>query len=287
MNHLPLIAGLIAMLLIGCSWGPLAKEKDPKPDERRAELRGEYASRLNAVDWQDGWPSRDDCDGLLFASVAACAGVDVDLSLAEHEPGKVHRRPPPACFEDGEDRGARATTSTDMRVGYMLGSLCQADTGALMRLAAYGEANDWVMGEPRSLISRVLMKPNEIGLLGRAIYALTGGIERKVYRDTPAIYGPTLADFEAHIQVLAILAERESGGITEAMVERLREQSKAYPHDALFAAAVALYTGGQAKAIDLLLAEGFRCPTYARGKDPEAYCTAHWLLAARLTLGDI
>jgi hypothetical protein len=275
-----------------CGARPKRHDQPSPPPPAVEVLRATFAARVQ-VDWEDGWPSKVDCDGTLWAGLACAAGVPVAIQLAEYEPGQVHRRPAPSCW-DGGDRGARATTSQDMLTGYMLCAWRRRDLAALQRLADYGERHDWVMGAPASATERVVLRRNLRGLLGRMILVLSGGKDRRGYRALAPIYLPVVEDYERHIQVLGIqmqgevdaetpLAELRDTGIEEHMYQRLKTMAEEAPADALFQGAYHEYSDGDMAApTALLLDDATPTPTYVRGAD--TYKLVHWLHAASRVL---
>lgn len=301
MNHLPKIMALV--LMVGCA--PKAEPAKQK-QAQFSDLRQAYDARLAAITWPDGWPSKIDCDALLWAGLASAAGVDVDLSLAEYEPGKMHRRPPPPCFENGEDKGSKSTISQDMLTGYLWAIWRSRDRDAAERLASYGEANAWVMGE--GLKSRTIMRTNLQGILGRMLYQMSRGFDDRLYRRWFMAYLPVSEDYEQHIQAHGIILNAEideylrvnnmdatkadpDHGASFALLDvsagnfnRLKSLAEASPSDPLFHAGLGIYTGDMSPAIALLLDETNPPPTYVRGKDPAAYAESYWLFTANLVL---
>lgn len=248
-----------------------------------------YRDTQNELDPETGWIDLEDCDGTLWNGLACSLGMPVKIDLAEFNPGEIHRRPYKACYtlKDG-DLGSKSTISRDMLTGYMACLYTRKDLEGLKRLAKYGEARVWIMGEPKEMVSRVFLSGNLTGLLGRAIYALSEGENDKLYRHTPTSYKETpgyeYKDFERHVQVQGILLQGEaSGSITPEMLGQLTEHANHDPEDVLFQAALGKYTGNQTAAIKLLLSEP-PCPSYARGKRPDMYCQIGWLQAAKIVL---
>lgn len=233
-----------------------------------------------------GWPSVTDCDATLWAGEACAAGIDVQISLAEYEPGQIHRRPDVACWNESEgDVGSKSTISRDALTGYMACLWERKDLDGFKRLAKYGEDHAWVMGLPVTS-GRTWLQPNLTGLLGRALFTLSNGKLNKSYRRLEPYYQPVTEDYEKHIQVLGIhLQGRVSGGISDAMLERLTSLASEDPGNAFFASALAVYTGDTSQAMSLLLSDQTVRPTYVRGDQPDAFAMAHWLLGAKIVLG--
>lgn len=225
-----------------------------------------------------GWPSLDDCDGLLWAGLSLAAGGDADLSEAEKAPGELHRRPGTECYP-GE---SASTISGDMIIGYLWGMWCTKNLPALQRLADYGLAHNWVMGEGPA--SRTVMRYNDYVLLAKMIYILSNGADVRRFYQLEPVYFDVTADYEEHLQVLSILLYTEVyGKIDTASFNRLTQLCTDNPNDALFQAACGLFSGVQTKAISLLTAPEVSYPTYVRGA--ETYKDVYWRFAARIVTG--
>jgi len=284
------------LLLTGCQYVTKHESKDSAPDSRIDQLRERYEQIYQEVesglDEATGWIDLKDCDGLLFNSLAGALGFPVDISLAEYSPGEMHRRPFKACWTESEgDVGSKSTISRDMLTGYMSYLWAKKDLAGFQRLADYGEKNDWIMGRPSALVSRVLLSGNLIGILGRSIYVLSGGQDDRYYRRTGYLFPHVAEDYERHIQTQTILLQDEVDDgynlrINSEMLDRLIENAATEPNDPLFSAALGRFTGDQSRTIDLLLSEVQVCPSYARGERPDVYCKLNWLQAAKIVIGE-
>ncbi len=307
--------------LVGCNYvnGDRKEASEPQQNARVEELRTARVSKMaelqTLVD-ADGYPGRTDCDLTLWVGEAKFAGVAVNLDLVEYKDGEVHRRPSPSCWVGGKDEGAQSTVSNDMLAGYMLGRWSEQNLGAFQRLAKAGEAKTvylpvpgWVMGEPYpSMASRVVLRPSGVGLVGRALYALTGGQDDRSYRKWQPLYGPG-EDYERHVQAVAILtdgyvsealrkgsldavaADRAPTGtdlalldVTMNELDALRYFVVAEPDNYFFQAVYGRYTSDMSPAVDLLLDPGTPVPSYVRGAHQRAYELIHWLAAAQVVL---
>lgn len=289
---------MILVFVLSC--GPLKKPEDPKETTKDEQLRATYQENLalayKVFDEKTHWPSVEDCDATLWAGIAACGGVKLDLSLAEHNPGQIHRRPYQACWSEKEgDQGSKSTTSNDMITGYMLGAWCNKDYEAVRRVAAYGEKHFWVMGEPfPEMASRVLLKPNGIITVGRLLYVLSGGKDSRFYAVDALKWYPVKGDYERHIQALSIMLSgeiRETGSfdqiptdLREDELKRVEALAKKEPKNFLYSYILSVYSGDYEKTLTLLLDEKNPVPTYVRGKNPKAFMLAEWLLIANNTL---
>jgi hypothetical protein len=283
--------------LSACGFFKNHKEKEastPTSAEKLRDLFEEkklvYASLADAATL---WPALDDCDGLLWAGLVCAAGIRADVGLAEYEPGVIHRRPYRACWTRADgDLGSKSTVSNDMLLGYLWCGWRSKDLAAMQRLGSYGEKHNFIMGEPfPEQAARVVLKPNGQSLLGRIIYDLSDHTDQRSYRDIPLVYLPVAEDFERHLQVLGILLGGELsqlGGETGIVdingesLARLEENVAGYPGDALFQAALGVYTGDFSAAMSLLEDENYVYPSYVRGA--ENYKLAHWLFTANLVL---
>lgn len=266
--------------------------KDAEPT-RKQELEARYKERVAELTAIYDWSASRDCDWTLWAGIASVS-VPVDLDLAEYAPGEIHRRPAPSCWTEASgDQGAKSTVSNDMLIGYMWGRYETGDLAALQRLADYGTSHDWFMGLPKSMASRVLMKPNQIAMLGRAIYALSNGEDDRAFRNTPIYYAYVAEDYERHIQALGIILQ---GRITEKIgdlaltdvsdnaLARLKELAEAEPGNPGYLVAYGVYTGDMTRAVDILLADQEEIPSYVRGENPTAYWLAEWTFWAKIAL---
>lgn len=260
------------------------KPATPAADDSRLEqLRGAkdgWLAELKAVGSPNtGWFGTD-CDGTLWVGEAVAAGHPAQLQLAEYPAGVVHRRP--ETMGECYPKESHATTSPDMRLGYMLGTWALGDGSALERLAIYGRATDWVVGEPHDDAS-VLMRPTEIGLLFRAIVAAGVPFETNERDKIGLACLPVASDYEFHIQTLGILLDGEiAGGVSDICLEALRRNATDFPGDALLLAALGVYTGDFDQAVGLLLDPDYSCPSYVR--PVAAYCTIHKAYAASVIL---
>lgn len=288
---------LIFLLLTSCQYVTKHDEKrDSVVDltDLKTKYDAIYQEVESDLDESTGWPSTQDCDSTLWAGISCVVGLPTQISLAEFSSGEIHRRPFKACYDDvSGDQGAKSTISRDMITSYMSCLWNRKDLAAFQRLANYGESHDWILGKPVHLVSRVLLTPNLIGLLGRSIFVLSERQDDRYYRRSGYLFPPVSADFERNIQVQTILLQDSIDGqynltsINSEMLDRLIENADAYPSDHLFAAALGRFTGDQSKALALLLAEEMTCPSYARGEKPEVYCKILWLQAAKILLGDV
>lgn len=310
----------LVFTVFGCSYvnGDRQETAEPSENPRVTELRDAVTlkrAELEPLLDADGYPvGRTDCDLTLWVGEARFAGVAVNLNFVEYAPGFIIRRPTPCWTPEQGDIGSKSTGSNDMLAGYMLGRWKERDAGAFQRLAALGEKNrvffpipGWKMGDPYpDMASRVVMRPTGIGLVGRAIYALTGGADDRSYRKWQPLYGPG-TDSERHVQAVGILTDGlvmealRTGGldaeadepppgnelktdVTLNELDALEHYVSVEPDNYFFHAVLARYTGDTSRAVDLLLDDATPVPTYVRGAHQRAYELIHWLAAAQVVL---
>lgn len=266
----------LLFLVSSCGYGDVVEPKpEMNPDE---QMRTLYYERLEQANNWGGWPSEDDCDGLVWAGVAAASGVKLDLSRAFHS-GQINRRPDVPCYPDDNNNDgrpdSRSTISNDGLVALMLGSYLSGNGEILKRMASIGEANNWVYGKPwPSGIAEVYLKPWFQGLLGR----LNGG--KTSYSKIPLTLQYSSEDYPAHIQTLAMIAESKvKGGLSSSNIELLKRYHHREPGDYLIRSVYGQYNGSVSKAFMLV-----QPPSYVRGGEPERFALVHWLLAAKIYL---
>lgn len=289
---------LLAIILALAGCGHTHPEKPGTPSDKASQLREkrdhDLAVMLSTFDRKTLYPSPKDCDWTLWAGEFAATGSAVDLSAVEYAPGEIHRRP----LTSGEcyPADSHSTTSNDMLAGYVAAKWRSSDLPALARLAAYAEAHDFVMGSPKSAVGDVVMKPSLIGILGRALQALSHGQVMKAYRTTPPGFTHQTSDYARHIDDLEIVIDGEintslkaqklpttlSLDTTDNELATLKTNAaemKSY----FFDAALAVYTGAYDQALDELMTCADQ-PSYVRGERPDVYGQIHCLLARDLVL---
>jgi hypothetical protein len=258
--------------LIGC--GINTKTNSSKIDK----LAEAYSYKLDEFDiisssQEAKWPSDYDCDAALWAGLAARAGTATDIKAALDGSGRTTRKPNKDCIVPSE---SASSTSNDMILGIITGLYYKKDLASLELIFHYGLVNNWVMGYPASMAARVVLKPNNIALLARAIKQLGGHDHQE--RFIPLSYLPLKdSDYPTHLQFISIALARDTGEtnyLTEQTVQATCENND---QDALAAA----ICGDEAKAVDLLLGD-YQYPSYVRGSTN--YPLVHWLLVAKLIL---
>jgi len=214
---------IIFLLLTACDWFSPRDATEPDPDEapdlltaaRIAQNERLAATAGIMAAHPSGWIAPNSCDGALWSyktAAATCPG-SFNPQASEFEPGRYGRRPPPPCW-DGQDNGSPTTWSGDMGKGLFTYAWRCKRLDMAEEHAAYGEANNWVMGEgePGAVLSRAVYRPTMVGLLYRVIHALGG--EDNPKRLVPQVFSGGLTDFEAHLQMLTIALMGEMGEAT-------------------------------------------------------------------------
>ena len=257
---------ILSLLISGC--GYVDKIKPTEEVNNNAEMLALYNERLaEAKSWDDGWPVKDDCDGLVWAGVACMAGLDVNLELA-FDGGRPYRTPAKTCFEEGRSRSSISNDGMVAAIGCL-------KVAKLKEMARYGENNNWVYGDPwPDGLGEVYLKPWFQGLLGRA----TG--ENKSYSKIPLtlVYSPE--DYPAHIQTLAMIKQEQlTGGLSSENIALLKKYHERDPGDYLIRSVYARYNRGVTEPFTDVLP-----PSYVRGTGVRRLALAHWLLAAKIYL---
>lgn len=262
----------VALALIACG------QKSSKAQDTSAlsalyeQKTADYIEATQAI--QANWPSDKDCDAALWAGLAKRAGQSLDIKAALQPDGRPTRKPFIDCITPTE---SKSTISNDMISGLMLGYLYDQDADSLRSLYNYGIANQWIMGSPKDLISRVYLRPNGQSLMARAIRRLSG--DDLPQRHIPMVYTPiTNNDFEAHLQFVGLLMAKDLDDLSYTH-ELVLKQTCRFNKDDAFAN---IMCGNKDKARELLLNADYVYPPYVRGH--ENYKLVHWLLSAKLIL---
>src|SRR5688500_17845575 len=94
---------LIGFALAGCGYLDRHEPTEPVAMSDRQLLKEKRDAKLETLrsllDPATGWPSLTDCDGTLWASELCLLGEPVQIELAEHRLGEIHRRPFEACWD--------------------------------------------------------------------------------------------------------------------------------------------------------------------------------------------
>lgn len=193
------------------------------------------------------------CDGVLFTALygIGCPGVSIDRF--EGEPGQWFRSPGHDCLGNGSG----TTISRDMLLGIMHYGWNHQDERLLKDLRDYGSDHLWVMGQSDDRLKNFatpIMTPQLAGLL----LQMTG--TESILATTST--GHINVGYQAHLSILRILLKGSVlGAITATDLEVLTAQAKRSPNNALFQAALALYTDGDMAVASALLLDPKHFPT--------------------------
>jgi len=135
MKHL-LLTILLALTSCSKHEGHETTDEYPTVDE----IAAGYLEQMKGLDDETLFPDR--CDRLTFLSLASGFVSRRDLSSYEYEDGQWHRHTSP-CYPDD----SRSEISFDGLIGVLHHAWTSNDRTLIDRMAAYGRANDWVMGE--------------------------------------------------------------------------------------------------------------------------------------------
>ena len=195
----------------------------------------------------------DTCDAMLWQGKYGAVTGKGNIRAANlwPDPGRFARKSTGACWENGEDHGAKATWSRDMGMGLIWWAWRTRDSEVLSDHILYGSNNKWKMGEPFA-DGRVMYTPNMIGLLYSAYDKLKKS--NHIQANLGGVYASGLDDYEAHIAVMGILLKGEIDGfIWQRDLKIIEEQAERLPGSALYQSAKALYTGTYKKAVAVCL----------------------------------
>lgn len=247
-RYLVLLLSLLLFPLTACGRRREAARETSTPLDELRERRALYAALAPR-----GWDVSQECDALLFVSLAQVGlGSPGDVELAESEPGKWNRKQGPtfasSCSSD---------ISRDMFMGLFVWIWEFKRLDVAERIWDYGSANNWKMGEERNFadhFDRVYMRPGTIGLLAELIYKLGGENhwERSLLTVNPLSTEP---GFTSHLSLLSLhLLGEMHGGLTAGELGTL---STILQHMSMNPLAHALYhkytDGDQTEATRLLL----------------------------------
>jgi len=241
---------LAIMLLVSCK---KHAQVDPREKNETIASKAELYKSLHK-----GW-AHDKCDSLGFTALCKLSGgcAEANVFDAEGEPGRWYRSPEKDCLDKGE---SRSDISKDMFVMLFPYLWNAHDKDAMVRIQAYGRANNWMMGRHDGSLdglSSVFMVPGLSLFLGEMISGV-----RTDQSDIPVNSG-----FAAHLDVIFWITQAMvRGEITTLNYERLRVMTERQPRNALFQAAYHRFKDGDmTKAIAILLDEGLfpsdRLPT--------------------------
>lgn len=238
----------VFLLLASCT------VQKPVKTKNNLELLREKFNRYSQLTMKNvdeyGWLGPK-CDGLLFNSLAATAGLPINIMAAEEAPGRWRRHPDFASCKPGF--GSASTISRDMFRGLFIYLMHNKDKEALVRIKEYGEANQWFMGEAENIETawgRTWFNPVIRNQLMRIL-----DVE---FERTTSFFAD---DYEAHLDVLRIYVELLiAGHLDQIEIATLKNYAEKSPDNALFQALYHKFDGDQTEAINILLNSRFFPP---------------------------
>jgi hypothetical protein len=254
------------ILLLSCSCGSTEAVPETRGGKGLGNERSELEAKLslyrelassNGVRNEHGFVAK--CDSLLFSSLSAAAGSDVDISAAEDD-GRWYRRTEKECYEnerdDLEGPGSHSDISKDMYLGVLWATWVDKDKGRLERMIRYGKETDWKVG--RGPVGSTFITFNLRNTIATMLKALDGE-DHFVMRNYPMTWPSGLDGYQAHLQIIHILLRKKiDGSISKTMLKRIGEHYKRQPKNALFSFAYDCFHGGDfAGSIDVLLDEKY------------------------------
>ena len=227
-----------------------------------------------------GFVDDTDCDSLLFSSLYSYAGGEIEVTVAQGEPGRWYRTPAHDCYPDrsGSD------ISRDMLLGLLFHALKYKDSSISHDLIGYGEQNGWVMGDGSH--TRTWLNPGFRKTIALLDKKLSNDSSNNRYLRFPDVWGSRLTGYQAHLIVLHLtLRDMISGKIDEAGDRVVSAQYQRSPGNALFSFLYHKYHGGdQTGTLRILMDEALfpagklpttneRCEPYLWQRDePYAPC---------------
>ena len=238
-----------AGLLAGCGAHKSHKHLI-SPEEQLSQVRQLYLDQIYNHVTIEGFILVDECDSLLFSSLAAIArGEEIQIDAAKDASGAWHRRPAMDCHL----QLGGSSISRDMLVGLMAYMLYFSRLDLAEQLWEYGKKHSWTMGqETRPLDTRTILTPNLIGLLARIIHHMGGKDHNE--RFLPPIYS-TAPGYVSHLTMLQMWMEaRMSGSLGGLSIQQLDQIRTDSPRNPLAQAMYHKYVDGdQSLAKELLL----------------------------------
>lgn len=237
---------LLMLVLAGC-----AKDKGPHEDKSPSQqLIDKYRFYLSQVVGDAYGFVGDHCDSLLFTSLAAYAGVNVDVYKAEKSPGEWQRHPAFDCFPDG---GSDSTISKDMFVGLEVYLAGKKDADAARRILDYGSRHNYFMGTAKdnaTLLSKTLLS---VGLISDFKRLAGMGLVEQHSDDSIGVKNGYLG----HLDILRVYSSGLLyGGISNSDLVLAKAYCDHSPRNALYCAVSHRFDDGvYDKALSVLLDE--------------------------------
>lgn len=284
------IACLCVSVTVGC------RKREGVSDADRQAIQSKYQTYLTLATEKEkshGWLYLD-CDGLLFSSLSAWAGVDSAIDAAKQRPGVWWRRPDENCYPEE----SKSEISRDMITGlvwWLYSEKKASDIKDIYKLCRY--SGFLGLGDK----SRTKCTPNIYSTLSVAYKGLTGvelGWSGVAVTRTTKMTG-----YEVHLTALQIAFRKMvTGGLSKTNEAWLYRRLRYNPSNAIL-----LTTWGDgAAAGQVLLREDLfpsgrlpnshdRCEQWLWQRDEgewepcpdyEEYRGGDFLFAAKLLLGD-
>lgn len=250
---------LVVCLMVSCGQAE-PKQSDPT-DANLVKLNKKYSLYLNLSG--SGWIPDTKCDGLLFNSLAAMAGRDVDIASAQDkiDVGKWYRSPSHDCYPDNSG----STISRDMFTGLLYWIWQTQRLDLVEKIVSYGKNHrnwlgHWVMGEGPE--SRTAIRRNMQGTIMEMMFQL-GGLDSSTRRAKQG-WNPAMKGYGAHLQALHLhLRHTMTGKLSSYEKMVLAAQARMHNENAIILAV----SGDRKGAAKVLLDERYfpadRLPTSA------------------------
>lgn len=196
------------------------------------------------------------CDGTTFtALLMAFSSVEVNIGLAETEPGKWSRHVEP-CYPDA----SQSETSLDvyLMVLHWLLSMPdrQAASNVLARIIERGESSGWIMGQgPVKFTNILVLVPLIMEMEG--LFKGNAKSELTVAESSDSI--PILTGHKGHIAAFIILLHgRIAGHVTTAELLLLEQMAGDSPRNPIYQAIYHRFKDGDQSALEDIIINDFR-----------------------------
>jgi hypothetical protein len=259
LKHILLLLGI---MLVGCGGDEPRPAKKYMPSKALKEKYNRYREYVKSHQDVHGFIDTKYCDATLWSGLVGVSGAEVDLTAAADPDvsGRWYRRPT-SYVECWSNEESRSTISKDMILGIMYWATFNKRLDVLQDIWAYGEANDWIMGDGRYGGVDTIMNPLFISTLAEAIYFL-GGENHYVWRSVPEWYSEN-EGYKAHLQVLIMLF-RQNLGLTNAIdYDIIKVYVERQPQNPLFRYALGQYGIAEALLLENKWWPSDRLPTTA------------------------